>query len=50
MFGVDDKGFEHVIQFAAENDWIADLGSFYSQKQSQLNIETLEHSEVLRIQ
>lgn len=49
MFGVDDKGFEHNIQFAAENDWIADLGSFYSQKPSQLNIEALELSEVLRI-
>ncbi|MBS4040916.1 MAG: Crp/Fnr family transcriptional regulator [Flavobacteriales bacterium] len=49
MFGVDDKGFEHNIQFAAENDWIADIGSFYSQKTSQLNIEALEVSQVLRI-
>jgi CRP-like cAMP-binding protein len=49
MFGVDDRGFEHNIQFAAENDWIADLGSFYSQKTSQLNIEALEPSVVLRI-
>jgi CRP-like cAMP-binding protein len=49
MFGSDDKGFEHNIQFAAENDWIVDLGSFYSQKPSQLNIEALELSEVLRI-
>ena len=37
------------IQFAAENDWIADIGSFYSQKISQLNIESLEISSVLRI-
>ena len=49
MFGVDDKGFEHNIQLAAEKDWIADIGSFYSQKTSQLNIEALEPSEVLRI-
>lgn len=49
MFGVDDKGFEHNIQFAAENDWIADLGSFYSQKPSQLNIEALESGAVFRI-
>lgn len=28
MYRVDDKGFEHNIQFAAENDWIADIGSF----------------------
>ena len=50
MYGIDDKGFSHNIQFAAENDWIADLGSFYSQKPSQFNIEALELSEVLRIQ
>lgn len=49
MFGVDDKGFEHNIQFAAENDWISDIGSFYTQKASHLNIEALENSLVLRI-
>lgn len=50
MYGVDDKGFEHNIQFAAENDWIADISSFYRSKPSQLNIETLEASKVLQIQ
>lgn len=50
MYGVDDKGFEHNIQFAAENDWIADISSFYTQKTSQLNIEALEASEILQIQ
>lgn len=49
LFGVDDKGFEHNIQFAAENDWIADIGSFYTQKPSLMGIESLEQSEVLRI-
>lgn len=49
MYGVDDKGFEHNIQFAAENDWIADIGSFHTQKQSQLNIEALEAGLVLQI-
>jgi len=49
MYGVDDKGYEHNIQFAADRDWIADIGSFYSQKPSQLNIEALESSLVLRI-
>ena len=49
MYGVDDKGFEHNIQFAAEDDWIADISSFYTQKSSQLNIESLEASEVLQI-
>ena len=49
MFGVDDKGFEHNIQFAAEKDWIADIGSFHTQKSSQLNIEALEAGLVLQI-
>lgn len=49
MFGVDDKGFEHNIQFAAENDWIADIGSFHTQKPSLLNIEALELGLVLQV-
>jgi len=49
LFGVDDRGFEHNIQFAAEQDWIADISSFYSQKPSQLHIAALEASEVIRI-
>lgn len=49
LFGVDDRGFEHNIQFAAENDWIADIGSFHTQKPSQLNIEALEKSTIFQI-
>lgn len=49
MFGMDDKGFEHNIQFAAENDWIADIGSFHTQKPSLLNIESLEAGVVLQV-
>lgn len=55
MFGVDQKGTEHNIQFAAENDrpaarWIADIGSFHSGKPSQLFIEAIEPSTVLQIE
>ena len=50
MYGIDDKGFEHNIQFAAENDWIADVSSFYTQKSSQLVIEALESCELLQIE
>lgn len=50
MYGVDDKGYEHNIQFAAEGDWIADIGSFHSQKPSQLFIEALEPSEIIQIE
>lgn len=49
MYGVDDKGYEHNIQFAAESDWIADIGSFHSQKSSKLFIEAVEPSEILQI-
>jgi CRP-like cAMP-binding protein len=49
MYGIDDKGFEHNIQFAAENDWIADIGSFHRKKPSQLNIEALEAGWVLQV-
>lgn len=49
MYGVDNKGTEHNIQFAAENDWIADIGSFHSGKASQLFIEAIEPSVVLQI-
>lgn len=49
MYGTDDRGFEHNIQFAAESDWIADISSFYSGKTSQLNIEAMEASEIFQI-
>lgn len=50
MYGIDDKGYEHNIQFAAEGDWIADIGSFHSQKPSRLFIEAIEPSEIIQIQ
>lgn len=50
MYGVDEKGVEHNIQFAAENDWIADIGSFHSDKPSKLFIEALEPSALLQIE
>ncbi len=50
MFSVDQKGTEHNLQFAAENDWITDMGSFYSGKPSQLYIEAIEPSHILQIE
>ena len=50
MFAVDQKGTEHNIQFAAENDWIADIGSFHSDRPSQLFIEAVEPSLILQIE
>lgn len=50
MYGIDNKGNEHNIQFAAEGDWIMDIGSFHTQKPSQLFIEAIEPSEVFQIE
>lgn len=50
MYGIDDKGYEHTIQFAAEDDWIADIGSFHSKKYSKLFIEAIEPSEIIQIE
>jgi CRP-like cAMP-binding protein len=49
MYNVDESGTTHIIQFAIENWWISDLGSFYSEKPSRLNIEAVEDTTVLQI-
>jgi CRP-like cAMP-binding protein len=49
MYYVDEKGKEHNIQFAVENWWIGDIGSFHSEEPSKLYIEAIENSIVLQI-
>jgi CRP-like cAMP-binding protein len=49
-YAVDDAGKEHNLQFAAEDDWVVDISSFYSGKPSKLFIETLEPSQLLLIE
>ena len=49
MYMVDDDGKTHNLQFAIENWWIGDLGSFHSGKPSKLYIEALEPSTILQI-
>ena len=49
MFLVDEKGKEHNLQFAVENWWIGDIGSFHSEEPSKLYIEALENSVILQI-
>lgn len=55
LFGIDEKGIEHNLQFAADNDlpasrWIADIGSFHAGTPSRLFIEAIEPSTVLQIE
>lgn len=47
-YTVDDKGKEHNLQFAVENWWIGDIGSFHSEKPSRLYIEAMENSIILQ--
>ena len=49
MYKIDEKGNTHVLQFASENNWINDLGSFHGVKSSAMNIDALEHTVVLQI-
>ncbi len=49
MYKIDDTGGTHILQFAAENNWITDLGSFYSENSSELAIDALEDTMVLQI-
>ena len=49
MYRVDEKGSIHIIQFATENWWMIDLGSFHSRNPSDLNIDALEDTMVLQI-
>lgn len=48
-YTVDEKGAEHILQFASEGWWIADLSSFLTGEPSAFNIEALEDSDLLLI-
>lgn len=49
MYRVDNNGKEHNLQFAIENWWIGDIGSFHSNTPSKLNIEAVENSIILQV-
>ena len=46
-YTVDSKGNGHVLRFAFEGWWVADLQSFFTDNSSTMNIEVLEDSELL---
>ena len=48
-YKIDEKGNTYILQFATENYWINDLGSFHGVKPSVLNIDALEDTIVLQI-
>ena len=48
-YNVDEKGNEHILQFAPEGWWISDIYSFLTAEPSVYNIDALEDSELLLI-
>ena len=48
-FTIDEKGSEHILQFASEGWWMADLSSFLTDEPSIFNMEALEEAELLLI-
>lgn len=48
-FTIDEKGHEHIMQFATEDWWISDLYSFLTEEPSDYSIEALEETELLLI-
>jgi CRP-like cAMP-binding protein len=48
-FYIDNEGQEHILMFAVENWWTADLGSFITQTPADLNVQCLENSELVQI-
>lgn len=49
MYKIDESGTTHIIQFAIENWWISDMGSFYAMQPSEMNIQAVEDTTVLQI-
>ena len=47
MFFTDDKGAEQTVQFAIENWWITDYGSYAGGSPSQFFIQAVENSTIL---
>jgi CRP-like cAMP-binding protein len=46
-YHIDEKGTEHILQFASEGWWMADLSSYITGETSLFNIEALEDSQLL---
>jgi len=48
-YSIDEKGQEHIVQFAIEDWWISDMYSFLTQTPARLSIDALEDSELICI-
>lgn len=48
-YTIDEKNNEHVLQFASEGWWMADLSSYLNDEPSFLNMDAIEDAELLLI-
>lgn len=48
-FYINGKGIEKILHFGIDNWWLTDYDSLLNDKSSELNIQALEDSKVLRI-
>jgi CRP-like cAMP-binding protein len=46
-YSIDERGLEHIIQFAVEDWWTGDMYSFLTQTPARYTIDALEDSELL---
>jgi CRP-like cAMP-binding protein len=49
-YTLDDKGEEHIVQFAIDGWWISDLQSMLTGQPATMNIDALEDSQVLLLE
>lgn len=49
VFFTDPEGTEHTMQFAIENWWVADLGSFLTGRPAVYHIQAIEDSVLLQL-
>ena len=49
-YTIDDKGEEHILQFAIDGWWISDLQSMLTNQPATMNIDALEDSQVLLLE
>lgn len=49
-YKIDNKGVEHILQFAIEDWWVSDLNSFLTGLPASYNIDALQDSEVILLE
>lgn len=49
-YKIDNKGTEHILQFAIEDWWVSDLNSFLSGLPAVYNIDALADSQILLLE